>query len=372
MKPTQKSDLHATARALAARLAAAAGLVVACVANAAPVDSTFTYRGELSSGGVPAAGAHDIRFRLYDSLAGGAQVGPTLCMDNAVLVNGRFTVALDFGMVFDGTQHFLEVEVRPDTGLDCSDATGMTTLEPRQTLLATPNAAFAINAANAVQAANATTAGSATTASTADNAVLFNGQSATFYQDAANLTGTVPATGLAGAYSEALTFSNAANVYSGNGAALTALNATNLSTGTLSDLRLSSNVARRNAANIFGNFTNSFGGNVGIGTTSPNASLEVGGSIVLRETGDNPALRLSPSTGGFGVDPEFFIQDTANTSGSDTNFHLSRNAFYQRSDTSYNRVDVSEGATSLQFLNDESVVFAYSPAAANPVVWQSN
>jgi hypothetical protein len=294
MKPTPKSDLNATARAIAARLAAAAGLVVACVANAAPVDSTFTYRGELSSGGVPAAGAHDIRFRLYDSLAGGVQVGPTLCMDNALLVNGRFTVALDFGMVFDGTQHYLEVEVRPDTGLDCTDATGMTTLEPRQVLLATPNAAFAINAANAVQAASATTAGSATTASTADNAVLFNGQSATFYQDAANLTGTVPATGLAGAYSGALTFSNAANLYSGNGAALTALNASNLTTGTLPNAQLSGGytgaLAFSNAANVYsGNgaaLTALNASNLATGTL-PNARLSGGYTAAL--TFSNPA-----------------------------------------------------------------------------------
>jgi hypothetical protein len=320
MKKSQKSDLNTTVHGVATRLAAAAGMVIACIASADPLNSTFTYRGELSAGGVPAVGAHDLRFRLYDMLAGGAQVGPTLCVDNSILVDGRFTAALDFGMVFDGTQYFLEVDVRPDTGLDCSDATGMTTLAPRQAMLATPNAAYSINSTNAVNAVSATTADSANTAvsansavnaTTAANALLLNGQAASFYQNAANLTGSVPASGLAGAYSGtltfsnaanvyngngaaltalnasslatgtlpsarlsgaytgALTFSNAANVYTGNGAALTALNATNLSTGTVSDNRLSPNVAMRNEPNAFGDFVNSFIGNVGIGTTTP-------------------------------------------------------------------------------------------------------
>jgi hypothetical protein len=320
MKKSQKSDLNTNAHGVARRLAAAAGMVIACIASADPLNSTFTYRGELSAGGVPAVGAHDLRFRLYDMLAGGAQVGPTLCVDNSILVDGRFTAALDFGMVFDGTQYFLEVDVRPDTGLDCSDATGMTTLAPRQAMLATPNAAYSINSTNAVNAVSATTADSANTAvsansavnaTTAANALLLNGQAASFYQNAANLTGSVPASGLAGAYSGtltfsnaanvyngngaaltalnasslatgtlpsarlsgaytgALTFSNAANVYTGNGAALTALNATNLSTGTVSDNRLSPNVAMRNEPNAFGDFVNSFIGNVGIGTTTP-------------------------------------------------------------------------------------------------------
>ncbi len=320
MKKSQKSDLNTNAHGVATRLAAAAGMVIACIASADPLNSTFTYRGELSAGGVPAVGAHDLRFRLYDLLAGGVQVGPTLCVDNSILVDGRFTAALDFGMVFDGTQYFLEVDVRPDTGLDCTDATGMTTLAPRQAMLATPNAAYSINSTNAVNAVSATTADSANTAvsansavnaTTAANALLLNGQAASFYQNAANLTGSVPASGLAGAYSGtltfsnasnvytgngaaltalnasnlatgtlpsarlsgsytgALTFSNAANIYTGNGAALTALNATNLSTGTVSDNRLSPNVAMRNEPNAFGDFVNSFIGNVGIGTTTP-------------------------------------------------------------------------------------------------------
>ena len=311
MKQSRQPVPNTTARRVASRLAAAAGMVIAYVAGADPLTSTFTFRGELSAGGVPAAGAYDIRFRLYDTLAGGVQVGPTLCVDNSILVDGRFSAALDFGMVFDGAQYFLEVDVRPDTGLDCGDATGMTTLAPRQAILVAPNAAYSINASNAVNATTAATASNATNAATAANALLLNGQAAEFYQNAANLTGSVPAASLAGAYSGTLTFSNAANTYAGNGAALTALNATNLatgtlptarlsgtyssaltfnnaanaftgngagltslnasniSTGTINDARLSSNVATLNTPNAFGDFTNSFAGNVGIGTATP-------------------------------------------------------------------------------------------------------
>jgi hypothetical protein len=53
------------------------------------------------------------------------------------------------------------------------------------------------------------------------------------------------------------TFSSASNSFTGDGSGLTSLNATNISSGTLSDARLSSNVPLKNAANTFIN-TNAF------------------------------------------------------------------------------------------------------------------
>src|SRR5205085_5067942 len=52
-------------------------------------------------------------------------------------------------------------------------------------------------------------------------------------------------------FSGANTFSNAANSFTGSGAGLTSLNASNISSGTLNDARLSTNVALLNAANVF-------------------------------------------------------------------------------------------------------------------------
>jgi len=77
----------------------------------------------------------------------------------------------------------------------------------------------------------------------------------------------------------------AAGTLSGSGSGITALNASNLASGTVSDSLLTSNVARLNAAGTFSQ-SMSFGagltvpgGNVGVGTTAPEVNLDVAGSF---------------------------------------------------------------------------------------------
>ena len=243
----------------------AAGGVTAKNAQAQPLTTAFTYQGELQTAGLPASGPHDLRFRLFDSAAGGVQIGATLCSGNVALAAARFAVSLDFGAAFTGQQRFLEIEVRADTGLNCADATGFVILSPRQPLTASPNAAFALTAASATMAITANTATSATTAATANNAAQLNGQGAAFYQNATNISaGTLSDLRLstnvallnnAQTFTGAKTLSNAANLFTGTftgpGAGLTGLNASNITLGTLTDLRLSSNVALLNTAQTF-------------------------------------------------------------------------------------------------------------------------
>jgi len=131
------------------RLLATISIVVLAIATApgqAPLGTTFIYQGQLQQTGSPASGLHDLRFRLYDALAGGAQVGSTLCADNVNVTDGLFTLPLDFGAQFAGQQRFLEIDVRADTGLGCGNGTGFVTLSPRQPLTAAPNALFASSA----------------------------------------------------------------------------------------------------------------------------------------------------------------------------------------------------------------------------------
>ncbi|CAG0959329.1 hypothetical protein PHYC_00635 [Phycisphaerales bacterium] len=128
------------------RLAAAFSLaLVPIVYSQTPVSQAFTFQGELSTAGAPVSGVHDFRFALFDST--GAQIGSTLCADNTTVTDGRFTAQLDFGAAFTGLQRFLEVRVRPDTGLACSDLSGFTTLSPRHNLTATPYALYALSGA---------------------------------------------------------------------------------------------------------------------------------------------------------------------------------------------------------------------------------
>lgn len=112
----------------------------------APMETGFSYQGRLESGGQPADGLHDLQFRLFDAATGGNAVGPLVCIDGADVIDGLFSVTLDFGVAFTGQQRFLEIAVRADaTPANCA-AGAYTTLSPRQPLTATPYSAFALAA----------------------------------------------------------------------------------------------------------------------------------------------------------------------------------------------------------------------------------
>lgn len=221
--------------------------------------TAITYQGQLKNGGTPAAGPHDLRFRLFDAAVGGRQVGGTICADDVDVVDGLFAVALDFGAVFSaGDPLFLEVDLRPDTGLSCADLGGFISLASRQALMPTPFAGYASDARNALSAA------------TADNSTSLGGQPSTFYRNAANInTGTfsdarlsvnIPRLNAPSTFSGVVTMTNPLNVIAGIGSGLTGLNASNLAGGIVDDGLLSSNVARLNVANVFSNAGNVFVG----------------------------------------------------------------------------------------------------------------
>ena len=137
-------------------------MILAAVAlGSGPVlaqSTAITYQGLLDDAGSPAGGLHDLRFSLFDAAVGGTQVGSTICVDNVSVVDGLFTVQLDFGQQFitAGERH-VAIDVRRDTGLNCSNATGFTALTPRQPLTAAPFAnhaksAFSLDAADGAPA----------------------------------------------------------------------------------------------------------------------------------------------------------------------------------------------------------------------------
>jgi len=129
-----------------AALAAMFAGVAHPAAGQTPLGTEFTYQGALKDAGSPANGLHDLRFRLFDALVGGGQVGAQLCANNVTVTDGLFTLALDFGAQFAGQERFLEIDVRADTDLDCANPAGFVTLAPRQALTAAPNSVFSLNA----------------------------------------------------------------------------------------------------------------------------------------------------------------------------------------------------------------------------------
>jgi hypothetical protein len=161
--------------------------------NCACAQSTlFTYQGMLNTNGAPYTGSAELQFTLWDAATNGnviATNNPTSIIAN--VVNGLFTVTLDFGLSpFNGDPRFLQSDVRTAIG-------PFTTLAPRQPVTATPYALRALN-------------------------LTTNGL-------------------VAGTYGNALTFNNAGNnfaglfngtftgAYSGNGAAISNVNALTLS-----------------------------------------------------------------------------------------------------------------------------------------------
>jgi hypothetical protein len=201
--------------------------------------SAFTYQGRLADAGVPASGAFDFRFTLWDAAAAGNAVGAPLSLPAVAVAQGLFTTALDFGpAAFSGQARWLQIEVRPAGG------GAYATLAPRQELTPAPHAGFssrtdpanltALNASNLTSgvlpdARLAGTYGQALSLTNAGNAVTgaFTGSGAGLTGlVASNLaSGTVPGSVVAGTYPNALTLSNPANVLAGDGAALTNLNA---------------------------------------------------------------------------------------------------------------------------------------------------
>src|ERR1035438_6426468 len=93
----------------------AAMTLVGHLIEAASPSTAFTYQGRLFDGGVPANGLYDLQFTNYDAATGGSALGAF--NTNALPVtNGLFTVALDFGAVFDGTPRWLEISERTNGG----------------------------------------------------------------------------------------------------------------------------------------------------------------------------------------------------------------------------------------------------------------
>lgn len=229
----------------------------ACVAPEANAQQqSFSYQGQLRDGGVAAEGRYDLRFRLFEADVGGDQVGTTACADDVSVVGGRFVVVIDFGAIFDGRERYLEIEVRPDTGLTCGDDRGFEALAPRQLLTAAPWAHFA---------------SSAGTASSASDALSLGGNPPSFYRNAANLsTGVLADSRLpsnvarlnaAATFTGVVSMTNPSNVFAGEGTNLTNLNAANITQGSLIGQALAGTYF--NAVN-FTNTNNTFAGNGGL------------------------------------------------------------------------------------------------------------
>jgi hypothetical protein len=111
------------------------------VSKAAPMGTAFTYQGRLMDSNHPADRLYDFAFNLFDDPCSGTQQGSTFDVNDVDVIDGYFTVELDFDSeVFNGDARWLEISVRPG---DSSDARDFVTLSPRQEVTLAPYAIYA-------------------------------------------------------------------------------------------------------------------------------------------------------------------------------------------------------------------------------------
>ena len=232
----------------ARRMASVLVLVLVLLSQSLNVQAqgtAFTYDGRLNAGGAPANGIYDIRAGLYTTNTGGTVFAGPITNSAVAVSNGLFTITLDYGDVFDGTTYWLQVAVRTN------GVGGFTVLSPRQQLTPTPYAIFAEGA------------------------------------NAAGLSGTVPSASLAGGYSAAVSFTNPANIFAGNGSSLSNVNASTLG-----------GLAPSNFWKTTGNAGTTPGLNFA-GTTDTNAfELHVSSTRILRVEPDTRGLNAGNLIGG--------------------------------------------------------------------------
>jgi hypothetical protein len=242
------------------KLLAILGLLAALFGSLASAQTTaFSYQGRLDVAGNPVSGIYDLRFTIYDLGTGSGPIAGPITNTATFVSNGLFTVPLDFGAsVFTGGERWLEIGVRTNGG------GAFTLLTPRQPISATPYA-------------------------------LTAGQ----------ISGLLPSASFAGTYGNAITLNNAANNFTGNGDGLTQLNASQLKSGTVDEVRLPASIARTNQVWLLGGNFGTTAGSQFLGTAD-NQPLEF-------KVNGQRALRLEDN--GDGTDGNFLPDGAPNLIG---------------------------------------------------------
>jgi hypothetical protein len=313
--------------------------------------TAFTYQGRLDAGGTPANGIYDLSFGLFCSVCPDPLA--VIATNGVAVSNGLFAVTLDFGTAFNGTSYVLEISVRTNGGGGYTTLSPRQPITPTPYAITAESVAGGGSGLNNVNAASVggltaskfwqlggnngfnpvtdflgTTGvqplqirapggvgiGTATPLAplqivSSNNSVpqlqLSQDMTNNFARLRMNVTGSpswemdassgsLPSLSFWNATQRVL-FDYFGNVYglsfNGGGTNLTGLNAGNVSSGTLSDARLSSNVALRSGGNAFtGNQSISSGV---LTVSSPSTSPEL--HITQTTTNDYTRLRMNVS-----------------------------------------------------------------------------
>ena len=148
---------------------------LACHTLAAPIGTAFTYQGQLAYSNSPVTGSYDFNFAMFDAATDGSQISTNVWLPAQLVTNGYFTVALDFGAVFDGNSRWLEISTRVHpTGFGLPAKI----LSPRQPITPAPYALLATGL-NGLRIQASTNGGPSVIGGSSLNSVLDNVAGAT-------------------------------------------------------------------------------------------------------------------------------------------------------------------------------------------------
>lgn len=251
-----------------ALLFAAALMPRAARAQATPTPpERMSYQGYVTDGNGVALGTnapknYDVIFRIWNDQSATAAANRLWAEQQTVTVDkGYFSVLLGEGSQYasephaslsglfagtDASERYVEFTVK---GIGSGGAD--VTILPRLKLLSSPYAFLARNASTLMSPNGASLVTSANGQLTVNGSISGDGSGLTALNASQLTTGTVPGGRLGGTYSGAVTLNNSGNSFSGNGSGLIALNASGIASGTLGDARLSANVALRAGGNSF-------------------------------------------------------------------------------------------------------------------------
>ncbi|HEX5219676.1 MAG TPA: tail fiber domain-containing protein [Verrucomicrobiae bacterium] len=158
--------------------------------------TAFTYQGRLNDTAGPANGTYDLRIRLAADPLGNDYIGAPFITNALAVSGGLFTVTLDFGAgVFTGSNYWLQVDVKTN------NAGSYTTLTPPQRITPSPYAIFANTSSNVAGVILNSSLPANPTFSGAVNAALFSGGGAGLTNlNASQLSGSVPSAALTHAW----------------------------------------------------------------------------------------------------------------------------------------------------------------------------
>jgi len=231
--------------------------------------TAFTYQGRLAANGIPANGNYDLQFGMHGAASGGSAIAGPITVSSVPVNNGLFAVTLDFGAgVFIGSSRWLQIGVRTNGSVG-----GFTTLLPRQAITSTP---YAIQAAGL--------SGTLPDAQLSANIARLNASN--FFSGPVNFN---PTTGAP------FSVSNTKKVANLNADKLDGLDSTNF-VNRGGDSMYGPLSLPPNGLTVGNNQLVLAGSNVGVGTTSPSAALEV-----ANPSGSLLRLNRNDGTGFFGL-----------------------------------------------------------------------